>query len=98
MKKIYTYIITNRDKDTLFVSTTDNLAQRISDHKEKTYRNKFVLKNRLEKLVYYEALEDMELATLREKQIKSWSKNKTKKLINKINPEWNDLYNDITTK
>ena len=95
MNKFYTYIIANQDNSAFFVGSTGNLPQRIYKHKNKTYKNSFTEKHNLDKLVYFEEFAEMELANLREKQVKSWSKNKTKKLINKTNPEWNELYNDI---
>lgn len=95
MEKFNTYIITNKDNSALFVGSTGNLSQRIFKHKNKTYKNSFTEKHNLDKLVYYEGFETMEQATLREKQVKSWSKNKTKKLVNKLNAEWRDLYDDI---
>ncbi len=47
------------------------------------------------KLIYYEVFEDIENAIIREKQIKAGSREKKMALINSINSEWNDLYDDI---
>ena len=95
MKKFNAYIIANQDNSAFFVGSTGNLPQRISKHKNKTYKNSFTEKHNLDKLVYFEGFDNMELANLREKQVKSWSKNKTKKLINKTNPDWNELFDEI---
>jgi putative endonuclease len=95
MKKFNTYIITNKETSALFVGSTGNLPQRIHKHKNKTYKNSYTEKHNLDKLVYFEGFDTMKEANTREAQVKSWSKNKTKKLINKLNPELNDLYEDI---
>jgi len=70
------------------------LQKRIYEHKTKVIDG-FTKKYNVNKLVYYEIFEDSENAILREKQIKSWSRQKKIDLINSINREWRDLYKDI---
>lgn len=73
---------------------TNDADERIFDHKNKTIKS-FSSKYNLNKLVYYETFEDVNLVIKREKQIKSGSRKKKIDLINKFNPTWKDLYNDI---
>jgi len=61
------------------------------EHKERL-ADRFTKKYNIVKLVYYEVLEDIENAILREKQIKAGSRQKKVQLINSINREWRDLY------
>ena len=76
---------------------TSDLITRIDQHKTKMYKKSFSHKYNLEKLVYYEAFDFIEEAIEREKQLKAGSRKKKVDLINKINPEWKDLYKDIIT-
>ncbi len=89
------YIMTNKNKTTLYVGVTSNLQKRVYEHKTHLYKNSFTHKYNLEFLVYYETFHSIEEAILREKQIKKYSRAKKEQLINSINPEWNDLYNGI---
>ena len=89
------YIMTNKNKTTLYVGVTSNLQKRVYEHKTHLYKNFFTHKYNLEFLVYYETFHSIEEAILREKQIKKYSRAKKEQLINSINPEWNDLYNGI---
>ena len=88
------YIVTNKRNGTLYTGVTSNLPKRISEHKNKTIRG-FTSKYDCDRLVYFEIYDDMEQAILREKQIKGSSRNKKIALIEKDNPEWNDLYSNI---
>ncbi len=94
MKNPCTYIMTNKRNGTLYTGVTSALAQRVWQHKEgladgftKTYRCKI--------LVWYEQSSTMELAILREKQIKGGSRSKKIDLIEALNPQWLDLYSKI---
>ncbi len=73
---------------------TGNLVARIYHHKNKTVSS-FSNKYNLNKLVYFEVYEDVNLAIVREKQIKAGNRKKKIELVNKFNPEWKDLYNSI---
>jgi len=96
MNQSYVYIITNKNNAVLYTGVTSNLIQRIYKHKNKTYDNSFTKRYNIDKLVYYEIFEDIELAISREKQIKDGNRARKEKLINNINPNWNDLYFEIT--
>ncbi len=92
MPKYYcVYIITNSNNTVLYTGVTNNLLARIYHHKNKTVSS-FSKKYNIDKLVYYEVYEDINLAIAREKQIKAGNRNKKIELINKSNPEWKDLY------
>lgn len=89
------YIMTNKYRKTLYVGVTSNLLGRVLEHKEHIYRNSFTHRYNLDYLVYYENFYSIEEAIAREKEIKKWRKEKKEKLINEMNPEWNDLWDEI---
>ena len=93
-KNGYTYIITNRYNTTLYIGVTSNLVKRIWEHKNHVIEG-FSKAYNLDKLVYYEIMEDIETAINREKFLKGKTRKFKKDLINKFNPTWKDLYNDI---
>src|SRR5690554_3547717 len=95
MKSGFIYIMTNANNTTLYVGVTSNLPQRVLEHKEGRYQQSFTSRYKLYKLVYWEAFQEIEDAIYREKQIKAGSRAKKESFINSINPEWNDLYDDI---
>jgi putative endonuclease len=93
-KQYYVYIMTNSRNTVLYVGVTNDLIRRIYEHKEKL-ADGFTTKYNIAKLVYYEVFEDIENAILREKQIKAGSRQKKVQLINSINKEWHDLYDEL---
>ena len=80
----------------LYTGMTDNLVKRVWQHKNKIADN-FTAKYNLNKLVYYELIEDINATIKREKQVKGGSRQKKIDLINTNNPEWKDLYNEIAS-
>ena len=90
----YIYILANKKNGTLYTWVTNNLVRRIYEHKYKLNRC-FSSKYWLDKLVYYEFIDNIELAINREKQIKAWNRENKIKLIESINKEWEDLYESI---
>jgi putative endonuclease len=90
----YVYIMTNRYNSVLYTGVTNNLKQRVYKHKEGK-GSKFTGKYNLKKLVFFEISNDVDAAISREKQIKAGSRNKKIDLINQMNPDWNDLYDDL---
>ena len=95
MKPGFIYIITNKNNTVLYISVTSNLPQRIEEHKQKRYENSFSARYNLNKLVYYEQFQMIGDAIGREKQLKAGNRATKEKLINSINPTWNDLYDEI---
>ena len=94
-KQYCVYIMTNQRNTTLYTGVTGKeLKARIWEHKEKLVPG-FTKKYNIDKLVYYEVFEDAYTAITREKQLKAGSRQKKIDLINKMNPEWKDLYNDL---
>jgi len=94
MKTGYVYILTNKANTVLYTGVTSDLPKRIYQHKRKMVDG-FSKKYNLDKLVYYEILDDIENAISREKQIKGWVRKKKIELIDSLNPTWNDLYENI---
>jgi len=86
--------MTNLYNTVLYVGVTNDLKKRVYTHKEKLVEG-FTKKYSCTKLVYYEVFEDPESAIKREKQLKAGSRKRKEHLINKTNPEWNDLYTTI---
>jgi putative endonuclease len=94
MRQYYVYILTNKHNAVLYVGVTNNLIRRVYEHKNKLVPG-FTAKYNLNKLVYYEILPDVRDAIYREKQIKGWRRSKKVELIEKFNPNWRDLYEEI---
>jgi putative endonuclease len=94
MKRGYIYIMTNKRNGTLYVGVTSNLLKRIFEHREKIVEG-FSKKYNLDKLVYYEVAQSIDVAIQREKQIKNWTRKWKLNLIEKKNPYWDDLYDQI---
>ncbi len=91
----YTYIMTNKNNTTLYIGVTSSLRSRIYEHKEKKYPNSFTARYNLSKLVYYEKYNTIEEAISREKQLKAGSRKNKINLIQKLNPFWHDLYEEV---
>ena len=89
----YTYILTNKYNNVLYVGMTNDLRRRIFEHKHKLTPG-FTSKYNVDKLVYYEFFDFVELAISREKQIKKYSKAKKLALIGTKNPDMRDLYDN----
>ena len=90
----YVYILASERNGTLYTGVTSNLIKRIYEHKNDVIGG-FTEKYKIHSLVYYEVGESMLSAIEREKQIKAGSRKKKILLIEKDNPEWKDLYNDL---
>ena len=86
--------MTNKRNGTLYTGVTNNLVRRIHEHKSGIIEG-FARKYGCNKLVYYEIHESMDSAISREKQIKAGSRKKKIALIENMNPNWNDLYDNI---
>jgi putative endonuclease len=93
-KNYYVYIMTNKRNTVLYTGVTNNLIKRCCEHKEKVVEG-FTKKYNVNKLVYYEIFDSAIDAISREKQIKAGSRSKKLMSINKMNPDWKDLYAEI---
>ncbi|WP_200976659.1 GIY-YIG nuclease family protein [Echinicola sp. 20G] len=89
------YIMTNKYNNTLYVGVTSDLIKRVYEHKSGNNTKSFTSRYNLKKLVYYENFHSIEEAIAREKQIKGGSRKKKEELINSLNPDWTDLWDDI---
>ncbi|GHT08779.1 hypothetical protein FACS189426_05230 [Bacteroidia bacterium] len=87
----YVYIMTNKNKTTLYVGVTNDLCRRIYEHKNHLIKNSFTDKYNLEYCIYYEEIAYFDLAIKREKELKGWNRAKKEALINKKNPDWKVL-------
>jgi len=90
--KAWTYITTNKYNRVLYTGVTSELKDRIWSHKTKKYPNAFTAKYNADKLVWYQEFNSIIDARERERQIKAGSRTKKIKLIEMMNPEWEDLY------
>ena len=90
----YVYIMFNFRKGTLYTGVTNNLVRRVWEHKNKIVEG-FTKKYNVDKLGYYEIYADITDAIQREKQIKGGSRKAKLKLIETMNPNWEDLYDEI---
>ena len=88
----YIYILTNKTNTVLYVGVTSNLEKRILQHRTGKFSNAFTSRYNITKLVYYEEFLSIENAIGREKQLKGGSRQKKIDLIQKRNPEWEELY------
>ncbi len=88
------YILSNKKNGTLYIGITSNLLKRIYEHKN-SFVEGFTSKYNLTKLVYFEMHNDITEAIRREKQLKKWYRDWKIALIEKENPNWNDLYETI---
>ncbi len=93
-KHYYVYMLTNQYNTVLYTGITNDLMRRIYEHREKLIGG-FTKRYNITKLVYYELYEDAANAILREKQIKSGSRERKIKLIEIENSEWRDLYDEL---
>jgi len=93
-KKGYVYILFSRKNGTLYTGVTSDLPKRIYQHKQKLVKG-FTSKYGVDKLGYYEVFESIDEAITREKQIKGGSRMKKIALIEKANPNWRDLYDEL---
>lgn len=95
-KQGFVYIMAN-DRPTLYTGVSSNLVQRIYQHKNNLVDG-FTKKYQLHKLVYFEVLDTIQAAIIREKQIKDMNRNEKLEMIKKFNPTFEDLCGKILDK
>jgi putative endonuclease len=86
--------MTNTHNTVLYTGVTNNLQRRVLEHKSGA-GSKFTGKYNVDKLVYFECGDDVNTAIFREKQIKAGSRKKKMDLVNSINSEWKDLFDEF---
>lgn len=89
------YILANKKKGTLYIGVTSDLVKRVWDHKQ-DLREGFTKKYGVHDLVYYEEHSDIQDAILREKRLKKWKRAWKTRIIEEINPRWQDLYEELS--
>ena len=90
MNKFYVYILASQKNGTIYIGLTNDLERRILEHKQKVVKG-FTAKYNVNLLVYFEEFECANEAALREKRMKKWKRAWKLELIEKDNPNWNDL-------
>lgn len=94
MRQSYVYIVASGIHGTLYVGVTRDPIKRVYEHKNNILE-RFTSKYGIHRLVFYEIFNDMKEAILREKQIKKWKRKWKKEFIEKENPRWADLWDEI---
>jgi putative endonuclease len=90
----YVYILASRIGGTLYIGVTNDLIRRVAEHKLKVVKG-FTKRYDVVRLVYFEVFDQIEQAIQREKRLKKWPRAWKISLIEKDNPNWNDLYPGI---
>jgi putative endonuclease len=90
----YVYILANRTNVALYIGVTNDLKRRVYEHKQKLVKG-FSEKYGIDKLVYYEILDDPENAIIREKHLKGGPRARKNRLVGSVNPQWRDLYDEL---
>ena len=94
VKKYYIYILTNWNNKVMYIGVTNDLIRRIYEHRNKLVEG-FTKKYNVIKLVYFEEGESVVSAIEREKEIKKWRREKKDNLVKSLNPDWNDLFDEL---
>ena len=90
----YVYILASKRNGTLYIGVTNDIIRRVYEHKNNLIEG-FTKKYNVHQLIYFEQTNDIESAIKREKQLKKWNRKWKLELIEKQNPKWNDLYEEI---
>ena len=94
MKSFYVYILASKPGGTLYIGVTNSLRRRLEEHASGN-GSKFTKKYNVHLLVYYEQTENIESAIRREKNLKKWNRQWKVELIEKENPEWKNLSDEL---
>ena len=91
----YVYLLASQRNGTLYLGVTNNIVRRIHEHKAKVTR-RFTREYGVDRLVWFETHDDPVNAITREKEIKKWRRAWKLRLIEQSNPQWVDLYDQIS--
>ena len=94
MTQAAVYIMASQRNGTLYIGVTSDLVKRVWQHKQDAVSG-FTRRYAVHMLVYYQQTEEMPSAITREKQLKKWNRAWKIRLIEEMNPYWNDLYDSI---
>jgi putative endonuclease len=90
----FVYMLASRPNGTLYVGVTNDLLRRVAEHRSGSLLG-FTKRYAVKMLVYFESLDSIEAAILREKTLKKWKRDWKKNLIEHDNPHWIDLYTQL---
>ena len=91
----FVYIVSNRKRGVLYTGHTDDLGQRVSQHKARVYPG-FAAKHECHRLLWFETHTTRHDAFVRERQIKEWKRAWKVELVEALNPNWDDLMLNLT--
>jgi putative endonuclease len=91
----WVYILASRKHGTIYIGVTNDLIRRVYQHKNKLIKG-FTKEHSVTRLVWFETHEDITAAIVREKELKKWRREWKINLIERDNPDWDDLYDAIT--
>ena len=91
MNNYWVYIMASKRNGTLYIGVTSDPIKRVWEHKNDVVEG-FTKKYKVHILAYYEIISDIKTALQREKQLKKWRRKWKLDLIEKLNPDWEDLY------
>jgi putative endonuclease len=94
-KTFCVYLLSSRKNGTLYLGVTSDLVRRVHQHKSELMRG-FTSRYGVKSLVWYEMHGDAITAIAREKELKKWRRAWKIRLIEESNPDWDDLYPEIT--
>ena len=93
-KRMWVYILASKRNGTLHIGVTNDLIRRVWEHRNDEVKG-FTKRYQVHRLVHFEAFDEPEFAIGREKTLKKWPRKWKLALIEKDNPEWRDLWDDI---
>ncbi len=96
MRQYFVYILASKRNGTLYIGVTNNLLERVHQHKTDV-TDGFTRKYNVHNLVYFEAFNDIRAAITREKRMKKWNRQWKIESIEKSNPDWEDLFDKLST-
>lgn len=96
MKQYYIYIMSSTKGGAIYIGVTGNLIKRVYQHREGLVDG-FSKQYKTKRLVYFESSTDVKSCIEREKQLKGWRRQWKVELIEAVNPEWEDLWKQITS-
>ena len=94
MRNYFVYILASERNGTLYIGVTNNLAKRVYEHRHDLVEG-FTKKYKVHQLVHYEATNDIHSAIALEKRWKKWNREWKVELIERTNPYWKDLFEEI---
>ncbi len=87
----YVYMIASQKRGTIYIGVTNDLGRRIPEHKDGE-GSRFAARHGVQRLVWYEEYFDVRDAIQREKSLKRWRREWKVEMIEKANPDWNELF------